>query len=160
MKWWIRHRNYKHKLLIPPNNWTGKGYLPSAQAFCQYTLPERFPPGQWASFQKYLRLARLLQTIMKCLQKKCFRITRCVRREKHHHCLFTASLLRQDDHVQRCSRTTHTESAWSIDANRIVCGLGIFKLITNLNEKRPSSVFSTLRLNFADNFPSYRRIIK
>ena len=32
--------------------------------------------------------------------------------------------------------------------------------LTNLNEKRPSSVFSTLRLNFADNFPSYRRIIK
>ena len=73
----------------PFKSTTDTGYLPSAQAFCQYTLPERFPPGQWTSFQKYLRLARLLQTIMKCLQKKCFRITRCVRREN----IIIASLL-------------------------------------------------------------------
>ena len=73
----------------PFKSTTDKGYLPSSQAFCQYTLPERFPPGQWTSFQKYLRLARLLQTIMKCLQKKCFRITRRVRREN----IIIASLL-------------------------------------------------------------------
>ena len=116
----------------------------------------------WAvdKFSGILETSKTPPNNYETLAKKVFSDNTMCKKRKHHHCLFTACLLCQDDHVQRCSRTTHTESAWSIDANGIVCGLGIVKLITNLNEKRPSSVFSTLRLNFADNFPSFRRIIK
>ena len=97
---------------------------------------------------------------MKCLQKKCFRITRCVRRE---NIIIASLLLLFSVKMIMCRGVPelHKQRVLNaFDVNGIVCGLGIFKLITNLNEKRPSSVFSTLRLNFADNFPSYRRIIK
>ena len=160
MKWERNHKYNTEQLNSPSNQQQTKDIFTLSASFLPIYAARAVPTWAVGKFSEILETSKTPPNNNEMLAKKVFSDNTMCKKRKHHHCLFTASLLCQDDHVQRCSRTTHTESAWSIDANGIVCGLGIVKLITNLNEKRPSSVFSTLRLNFADNFPSYRRIIK